>query len=154
MRQHLLATLMIALFGVTVTMLAPAADASFGLFGSHKKIKAKDGRITILLKDIDDGKAHYYQYKNGDALVKFFVVQSNDGVIRAAFDACDVCFSEKKGYSQDGDFMICNNCGRRFHSSRINVVEGGCNPAPLKRSVVADQLIIEVKDILPGSRYF
>jgi len=154
MRQHLLSTLMVVIFGLTVTMLPPSADASFGLFGSHKKIKATDGRISIPLKDIDDGKAHYFQYKDGDALVKFFVVQSNDGVIRAAFDACDVCFAEKKGYSQDGDFMICNNCGRRFHSSRINVVEGGCNPAPLKRSVVADQLIIEVKDILPGGRYF
>lgn len=154
MRQHLLSALMFVMFGITATIVVPHADASFSLFGSHKKIKDKDGRISIPLKDVDDGEAHYFQYENGDASVKFFVVKSNDGVIRAAFDACDVCYPEKKGYSQDGDFMICNNCGRRFHESRINVVEGGCNPAPLKRAVVADQLIIEVKDILPGSRYF
>ena len=86
--------------------------------------------------------------------MNFFVVKSNDGVIRAAFDACDVCFPAKKGYTQDGDFMICNNCGRRFHSSRINVVEGGCNPAPLQREVIGDQLVIKTSDVIPGARYF
>jgi uncharacterized membrane protein len=50
--------------------------------------------------------------------------------------------------------MICNNCGRRFHSSRINVVEGGCNPAPLRRQVVDDKLVILASDVVPGARYF
>jgi uncharacterized membrane protein len=50
--------------------------------------------------------------------------------------------------------MICNNCGRRFHSSQINVVEGGCNPAPLHREMVGENLVINIKDILPGSRFF
>lgn len=154
MRHHLMSILTAVIVGLTFTLQPADAEALFGFFGSHQTIKDKDGRVTIPLKDIDDGKAHYFQHKSHDADVKFFVVMSSDGVIRAAFDACDVCYPEKKGYSQDGDFMICNNCGRRFHSSRINVVQGGCNPAPLKRSVVADQLVIEVKDILPGSRYF
>ena len=82
------------------------------------------------------------------------MVKSSDGIIRAAFDACDVCFASKKGYSQDGDFMVCNNCGRRFHSSRINVVKGGCNPAPLSREVAGEHLVITVADVIPGSRFF
>jgi len=36
----------------------------------------------------------------------------------------------------------------------VNVLRGGCNPAPLDRSVVGDQLVIKVKDILDGKRYF
>ena len=141
---------------VTICWLAAVHEvqAAFGLFGSHKKIKDVDGRIEIPLKKVDDGKAHYFQYEGDTASVRFFVVKSRDGVIRAAFDACDVCFSAQKGYSQDGDFMICNNCGRRFHSSRINVVEGGCNPAPLRRQVVGDTLVIQVSDVVPGGRYF
>ena len=103
---------------------------------------------------MSDGEAHYYLYKNSGNKVKFFLVKSSDGVIRAAFDACDVCFPAKKGYSQDGDFMICNNCGRRFHTSRINVEEGGCNPAPLDRQVVGTDLVIKVDDIVPGTRFF
>lgn len=127
---------------------------AFTLFGGHKNIKAQGEDVRIPVADVDDGKAHYFQYKQDGITVKFFVVKSRDGVIRAAFDACDVCFPAEKGYSQDGDFMICNNCGRRFHSSRINVEQGGCNPAPLKREVQGKYLVLKVKDIMPGRRYF
>ena len=138
-----------------ITLLQPVSEGrAFSIFGSHKTVKAVDGKIRIPLAEVNDGEAHYYQYKEGDSTVQFFVVKSRDGVIRAAFDACDVCFPAKKGYSQDGDFMICNNCGRSFHSNRINVVEGGCNPAPLNRKVVGDTLVIAASDVLLGNRYF
>ncbi len=130
------------------------SSAGFGIFGQHKNVKAVDGEVRLALDDVNDGKAHYYAYKSDGKEIKFFVVRSNDGVIRAAFDACDVCFPAKKGYSQDGDFMICDNCGRRFHSSQVNVVEGGCNPAPLKRETSGPELVIKVADILPGARFF
>jgi len=149
------ATVLIALMvGVMSMVSIHEGQAASGLFGAHKKVKDVDGKIMIPLKKVDDGKAHYFKYEQGGTTVNFFVVKSNDGVIRAAFDACDVCFPAKKGYTQDGDFMICNNCGRRFHSSRINVVEGGCNPAPLQREVIGDQLVIKTSDVIPGARYF
>ena len=154
MKIAVLSAIMVVIIGVTLVGPAPEAGAAFNLFGSHKKVKDKDGRISIPVEDIDDGKAHYFQYHNEGGAVKFFVVKSPDGQIRAAFDACDVCFPAKKGYSQDGDFMICNNCGRRFHSNRINVEEGGCNPAPLRRKMAGDQLVIDVKDVITGGRYF
>ena len=154
MKRLILYVMMILIAGVTFVHPVSDGNAAFSLFSSHKKVKDSDGKIMIAVKDINDGKAHYYQYKNGGNSVKFFVVKSSDGTIRAAFDACDVCFPAKKGYSQDGDFMICNNCGKRFHSSRINVVKGGCNPAPLNREVVGQNLVIKVADVLPGSRFF
>jgi uncharacterized membrane protein len=82
------------------------------------------------------------------------VVKSADGVLRAAFDACDVCWPAGKGYAQDGDFMICRNCGLRFHSTKVNEVKGGCNPAPLERRIENGKLIIRVSDILEGKSYF
>jgi uncharacterized membrane protein len=75
-------------------------------------------------------------------------------VVRAAFNACDVCFPAKKGYRQEGDEMVCNNCGSRFPANQINEVRGGCNPSPLDRAVDGDMLIIRVKDILRGLDYF
>ena len=47
--------------------------------------------------------------------------------------------------------MQCNNCGRRFRSDQINVLEGGCNPAPLERKVVDGQLVIQTTDLEAGS---
>lgn len=154
MKSVVLSLLVALVIGVNVVIPAGEAEASFGIFGSHKNVKDTAGKIEIPLADVNDGKAHYYQYDSGGTAVKFFVVKSKDGTIRAAFDACDVCFASKKGYTQDGDFMICNNCGRRFHSNRINVVEGGCNPAPLNREIVGNHLVIKVEDVVPGSRFF
>ncbi len=122
--------------------------------GQHKSVKATNNEVLIPLKDVNDGKAHYFSYEDQGKEVHFFVVKSPDGVVRAAFDACDVCFPAKKGYSQSEDFMVCNNCGRKFHSTRINVVEGGCNPAPLKREVRGDMLVLKVDNIIPGGRFF
>lgn len=142
---------------LTLILFLSAPHNSFGFLGfggSHKTVKAKNGEVILPLKKINDGKAHHYTYKSNGKEINFFVVMSRDGVIRAAFDACDVCFPAKKGYTQQGDYMICNNCGRKFHSARINVVKGGCNPAPLNRAIKGDNLVIRVDDILSGGGYF
>lgn len=144
------AVLSVAFFGVLFT----ADGQAFSIFGQHESVSAVDNEVRIPVKDIDDGNAHYYVYESEGAEIKFFVIKSSDGVVRAAFDACDVCFPAKKGYTQDGEFMICNNCGRKFHASQINVVEGGCNPAPLHREMVGENLVIKLEDILPGARFF
>ena len=102
-----------------------------------------------------DGQARYFQYPVGNGItVRFFVLRSSDGVIRAAYDACDVCWREGKGYYQEGDFMVCRNCGQKFASVKVNVIKGGCNPAPLNRTIVGDKLVIKIADIVQGSQYF
>jgi uncharacterized membrane protein len=102
-----------------------------------------------------DGQARYFQYPLDNGItVRFFVLRSSDGVIRAAYDACDVCWREGKGYYQEGDFMVCRNCGQKFASVKVNVIKGGCNPAPLKRTIVGDKLVIKIADIVQGSQYF
>lgn len=138
----------------TCLSITSTTFAFLGLGGQHKKVKSENGEISIPIKKVNDGKAHYFSFNENGTDIHFFIVKSADGVIRAAFDACDVCYPAKKGYSQNGDFMVCNNCGRQFHSNRINVVQGGCNPAPLKRQTKGDLLVIQVSDILNGARYF
>ena len=101
-----------------------------------------------------DGIAKFFTHQHGNITIKYFVLKSTDGIIRAAFDACDVCWPAGKGYYQDGDHMVCRNCGRRFASMRINEVKGGCNPAPLRRTLKDGQLTIQVKDIEEGQGYF
>ena len=102
----------------------------------------------------EDGKARHFEHVAGDFKIKYFVLKSSDGVIRAAFDACEVCWPAGRGYFQQGDYMVCRNCGRKFASVLVNEVKGGCNPAPLNRRVENGKVIIEVKDILEGRQYF
>ena len=120
----------------------------------YPALATKDGQARLPLSIFDDGKAHYYTLMNGDQPVEFFILESNDGVIRAAFNACDSCFASKRGYLQDGDEMVCQNCGLRFDSDQINIVRGGCNPSPLERVVDGDTLVIQEEDIIAGATYF
>ncbi len=137
---------------VIMLMAAPGAYSFFG--DKFKTLTPVDGFLMIPVGDIDDGEAHYFKVKADDGvMVSFFTLKSRDGVIRAAIDACDVCYKAGKGYIQDGDFMVCSNCGQRFTSNRINLVKGGCNPAPLNRSVEGENLVISMADINKNSWY-
>jgi uncharacterized membrane protein len=111
-------------------------------------------QVSLPATLFDDGKARHFEHVAGEFKIKYFVLKSSDDVIRAAFDACDVCWPAGRGYYQEGDYMVCRNCGRKFASVLVNEVKGGCNPAPLNRRVDNGKVIIEVKDILEGRQYF
>ena len=114
----------------------------------------QDGVYRLPTALFEDGVARTYTHQAGDKSIQFFVLKSSDGVIRAAFNACDVCFLDKQGYRQEGDEMVCNACGQRFPSELINEVRGGCNPSPLERTIDGNDVVIRVEDILAGSNYF
>lgn len=120
----------------------------------YPRVEASDGSVRFDLSTFDDGQAHFYTYMHKGRPIEFFVLKSNDGVVRAAFNACDVCFAAKLGYHQEGDEMVCNNCGNRFPSDKINEVRGGCNPSPLDRSVQGESLVIHADDLARGLQYF
>lgn len=155
---------------VIAAVVVMAAAAGIGLFllpGSRSDTPpstdaapaaqtAVDGRVTYAASLFDDGQARHFTYPDAEngITISYFIIKSADGVIRAAFDACDVCWPEGKGYVQDGSAMVCRNCGRRFESVLVNEVQGGCNPAPLTRSVQSDQVVIRVEDLKAGRSYF
>jgi|GEM_PF-305137 len=120
----------------------------------QKPSPPKEEEIRIPLSEVSDGKAHYYSIEDQGTEIKFFVLKSRDGVVRAAFDACDVCFKHRKGYRQEGDNMVCNNCGMKFESNKINLVSGGCNPAPLDRKIEGDEVVISPSAVKQGAWYF
>jgi len=131
----------------------PASAATSG-HEPYPLVVAENGSVSFALNTFDDYAAHHYTYMHGEQPVEFFVLKSKDGVVRAAFNACDVCFAAGMGYTQEGDTMVCNNCGRRFPADQINVLQGGCNPSPLQRSVEGDNLIIQAAAIADGLGYF
>ncbi len=141
----------LAALGIFVLVFALSEINSDGGSGL---VQGSNNVVTIPLAQLNNGKAHFFRYSSGERDIKFFVLRSSDGVIRAAFDTCDVCYPEKKGYRQEGDFMVCNNCNNKFRSTNINVLKGGCNPVPLDRTVVGNNLVIKVADIKKGEFYF
>jgi uncharacterized membrane protein len=111
--------------------------------------------VVYPVSEFEDSKAHFYKHTTPDGLaMRYFILKSSDGIIRSALDACDACWRAGKGYRQDGDQMVCNNCRMRFDSTKIMEVKGGCNPSPLKREVADGKVRIKFEDIEKGRMYF
>ena len=147
-------TLTTILLLLIALVLSGCSSATSSPGKSGGLITPTNGKLEIPVADINDGKAHHFQVKADDGtMVTFFVLKSADGVLRAAIDACDVCYRSGLGYYQEGDNMVCKNCGQKFASNKINVIKGGCNPAPLDRVVAGDKLVIQMKDININSWY-
>ena len=79
---------------------------------------APGGDVTMPVSSVSDGKAHFFTYEANGTTVKYFVLADSNGKVRAALDACEVCYPQKKGYHQEGDTMVCNNCGQTFPSDQ------------------------------------
>ncbi len=150
--KNLTLTSIILLF-MAAALISCSSSATSGV-KTGGLISPTNGKLEIPVAGISDGKAHHFQVKTEDGtMVTFFVLKSADGVLRAAIDACDVCYRSGLGYYQEGDNMVCKNCGQKFASNKINVIKGGCNPAPLNRTLDGDKLVIQMRDINMNSWY-
>lgn len=112
------------------------------------------GAVRLPLADVAGEAAHFYAFLVGEEVVEIFVLWTSDNVIRTAFNACDVCYKARLGYRQDGAFMVCQNCGTRFESTKIGLVSGGCNPAPFPARVEGEELVFSAADLAAGLKYF
>jgi len=151
---------------VAILLLAGVATvAQAGLFdGIFKKSPVEIAKaagavetvdaVRIPLSALDSGKTLFLESELEGSRVYFFAMRSSDGVYRAAYDACDVCFRANRGYRQEGDLMVCNKCDQAFPSVKVNEVKGGCNPAPLARMVDGQSLVIRKGDLTAGKDYF
>jgi uncharacterized membrane protein len=127
----------------------------------------RGGGVTgdVIAEPIDEGdvikipvsqvskNAQWFEHEGA----RYFVVESKSGDIKTAFDACDVCYRTRKGYSQKGEDMVCNNCGNHYPISGLGTtnLRGGCWPGYLKNSIQGDYIILRKSDLQAGAqRYF
>lgn len=149
-RKIVLGGLAVGLLATALLVFSQARSAG----GRFEVVQARDGTVRLPVARVGDGRAHFFTYRWGSRAIDFFVLKSSDGVLRAAFDTCDICYPDRKGYRQEGDLMVCNKCEQKFPSALVNERRGGCNPAPLERTVDGDVLVLRSADLEAGARYF
>jgi len=64
--------------------------------------------------------------------MEVLAAKDSDGTVRTAFNTCQVCNGSRKAYfAEDGDHVVCQNCGNSFGREDVGVLSGGCNPYPI-----------------------
>lgn len=92
--------------------------------------------VSVPLAALADGKLHKFQY----GAVRFDAIKdSASGQIHTALDACTIC--GPIGYRQDGENMVCKNCGSMIDVPTVGE-PGGCNPIPLSSHVQDGKLLV------------
>jgi uncharacterized membrane protein len=77
-------------------------------------------------------RASFYPVDIEGTRLEVIAVKAPDGTIRTAFNTCQVCYASGRGYyQQQGNLLVCQNCGNRFRMSQVEVRAGGCNPVPI-----------------------
>lgn len=80
--------------------------------------------------------AAFFPYRSGAILLEVLALRAPDGTVRTALNTCQVCYSSGRGYYiQQGDVLVCQNCGNRFKAAQVELIRGGCNPIPITRDL-------------------
>jgi len=95
-------------------------------------VNAQQGGDVVINKSDITETASFIPYQSGNTKMEIIAVKASDGSIRTAFNTCQVCFDSGRGYYvQQGDELICQNCGNRFKISQVEKEKMGCNPVPI-----------------------
>lgn len=117
------------------------------------------GDLKILKSEVSE-TAKFYPYKVGKTDMEVLAVKASDGTIRTAFNTCQVCFDSGRGYYiQEGDELVCQNCGNRFQLDQVEKIKGGCNPVPVLEenktddgtNIIISQAFMEANEGLFGN---
>jgi len=114
------------------------------------------GDLKIPKKEVT-AIAKFYGYKAGNVQIEVLALRAPDGTIRTALNTCQVCYDSGRGwYTQQGDFLVCNNCGNRFAARQVELIKGGCNPVPITRELKREdaEFIYIPKGILEQAKPF
>ncbi len=110
-------------------------------------IPLENDGISIEAATVSDGKVHFYNTTMSDGKsAYFFVVKSPDGKLRAAANGCQVCGAALQGFRQEGDEIVCNTCGNRYHLDKVATEKGGCNPAPISPDLKVEDGMIKISN--------
>jgi len=150
-----------AVSGTKNTSVAPPAPPVKqlpppSLYGDVKALPASpSGAVIVPLSELSTTMKKYSYDVNG-TIVRFFAVLGSDGKVRTAFDACQVCYKAKKGYSQVSNNVKCNNCGRQFSIDDLGTANkgAGCWPSYLPNEANAGNARVNISDLEAGAFLF
>jgi uncharacterized membrane protein len=118
-------------------------------------VQADNGMVKISLKEVSDGRVHFFSYKSGGKIINFFIRMDGAGKLHACFDACYSCYKKKKGYRVEGTDIVCNECGTKFRlAEEVWKDVSGCAPIALPSVVRGEFIVISASELGRGEKLF
>lgn len=123
---------------IAIAVILIAGIFIFKAFNKSDDTSAVASDVAIPISEISE-TVKFYPVKSGNTNMEILAVKASDGTIRTAFNTCQVCNGSPKAYyKQDGDVIVCQNCGNRFSMDMIEQQRGGCNPIPIDQENKTD----------------
>lgn len=98
---------------------------------TQETLLSEEGDLIIPIEGVSE-EANFYPLEVDGTQLEILAVKASDGTIRTAFNTCQICYSSGRGYYvQEGNALVCQNCGNRFQTSDVEIARGGCNPVPI-----------------------
>jgi len=115
-----------------------------------KTLVAQNGQVRISLSDLTDQSLHYYTADVNGTVIRFLVIHQTNGNYATALDACQIC--GRAGYRQEGQNVICRNCGASIYAPSIGE-RGGCNPIPVKSAVENGEVVVDLSALADANAF-
>ncbi|MCL4535083.1 MAG: Fe-S-containing protein [Bacteroidetes bacterium] len=139
-----------ALVGVTLAAILPLGTVTYAMGVSAYRPEPRavtaqaDGMVHIPTVGLSTGRLNLYFYESTRMNVTFMVIKRDDSDFAVALNACGIC--PPKGYHQEGEVLICDNCNAPINMETVGL-PGGCNPIPLAGSLSGDEVLIAAADL-------
>src|ERR1700723_35714 len=106
-----------------------------------RTLTAQDNLVRIPLSELTHSSLHFYTADVDGSVIRFLVIHKLNGDYAVALDACQIC--GPAGYRQEGQSVICRNCGAAIYIPSIGQ-SGGCNPISVKSRVEGGEVIVDL----------
>lgn len=115
-----------------VLLVQNGSGGQAGEDGSAGAQKIGEGESLVIPVSEVTETAAFYPIEVDGIQMEVLAVRDSKGTIRTAFNTCQVCYSSGRGYYvQQGNALVCQNCGNRFTVDQVEIQTGGCNPWPI-----------------------
>lgn len=150
-------------YGNTVNVMAASSGKKAEKTENFKDEKKETEKIekgdslVIKTEDLSEDVGFYSVEVDGTEM-EVIAVKDEKGTIRTAFNTCQICYDSGNGYyKQEGDKLVCQNCGNSFTMDQVGNTSGGCNPWPIledDKTVTDDEIQISYDFLKESSELF
>lgn len=107
------------------------------------KATLADGKLQVAVDSLG-AQVAFIDYDSNGTAMQVMLYKEEDGTVHGALNTCQVCAGSPYAYfEQEGNDVVCQNCGNHFSVNAIGDVHGGCNPVPLEMSEDGKYVLID-----------